>query len=73
MNDPKTIVNLVDTDIGAPKGAPPLVVMSLSLRTVMNHHKNSNEIVAVTGLVYNNGKICLSSQCRWHNSRFKWQ
>jgi len=30
--------------------------MSLNLRTVMNHKKNVNEIVAASGLVYNNGK-----------------
>lgn len=50
------ILNVSDGDENAPKISPPLVVLSLSLRTVMNHEKNTNEIVACTGLVYDNGK-----------------
>ncbi|KAJ3315983.1 DNA polymerase alpha catalytic subunit [Boothiomyces sp. JEL0838] len=33
---------------------PPMVVMSLNLRTIMNTHKNVNEIVAVSALTYTN-------------------
>ncbi|KAI8620567.1 DNA polymerase family B-domain-containing protein [Chytriomyces sp. MP71] len=36
---------------------PPFVAMSISLRTVMNHEKNSNEIVAACAMVYNNISI----------------
>ncbi|KAI9204886.1 DNA polymerase family B-domain-containing protein [Polychytrium aggregatum] len=41
----------------APREIPPLVVMSMSLRTVMNHQKHANEIVALSCLVYNEVNI----------------
>lgn len=44
-----------------PKTNPPLVVLSLAIRTVMNHQKNANEIVACTGLIYENGKLFYNS------------
>ena len=34
------------------KSAPPLTVMSLSLKTVMNYQKNVNEIVMASALIY---------------------
>nr|KAJ3417157.1 DNA polymerase alpha catalytic subunit [Polyrhizophydium stewartii] len=57
VNDPKSIKVFADSDPAAPKQAPPFVVMSLSLRTVMNHQKQVNEIVAVSALVYSNVSI----------------
>ncbi|KAI9346208.1 hypothetical protein BDR26DRAFT_956003, partial [Obelidium mucronatum] len=39
------------------KSPPPFVAMSISLRTVMNHQKNSNEIVVACAMVYNNVSI----------------
>ncbi|KAJ3350429.1 DNA-directed DNA polymerase alpha catalytic subunit pol1 [Entophlyctis luteolus] len=39
------------------KSAPAFVAMSVSLRTVMNHEKNINEIVSVCVLVYNNVSV----------------
>lgn len=54
INDPK-LIKIITDEPGAPKSAPPLVIMSLALRTVMNHSKNSNEIVGCTGLIYDNG------------------
>lgn len=38
------------------KCAPPLTVMSMSLKTVMNYRKNCNEIVMASILVYKKGK-----------------
>ncbi|CAO3621927.1 unnamed protein product [Cunninghamella blakesleeana] len=40
-----------------PAEIPPLVIMSLNLRTVLNKQKNINEIVAVSGLVCNQVNI----------------
>ncbi|KAJ3061739.1 DNA polymerase alpha catalytic subunit, partial [Podochytrium sp. JEL0797] len=36
---------------------PPFVALSLSLRTVVNHQKNANEIVVACAMVYNNVSI----------------
>ncbi|KAJ2991108.1 DNA polymerase alpha catalytic subunit [Globomyces sp. JEL0801] len=56
LTTPKNIV-LLDTkiDTNVPTKTPPLVVMSLNLRTAMNPIKNVNEIVACSALVYTNG------------------
>lgn len=39
------------------KSAPPLTVMSVSLKTVMNYKKNINEIVLASVLVYHKGVL----------------
>ncbi|KAJ3052467.1 DNA-directed DNA polymerase alpha catalytic subunit pol1 [Rhizophlyctis rosea] len=54
LTNPKLLKPFGDGDENAPKQSPPLVVMSLSLRTVMNHKKHVNEIVAANGLVFGN-------------------
>ncbi|KAJ2960289.1 hypothetical protein NQZ79_g4309 [Umbelopsis isabellina] len=51
IEDPKLCNPLKDANGNAPKDIPPLVVMSLSLRTVMNHQKHVNEIVAASAMV----------------------
>ncbi|KAI9257390.1 DNA polymerase family B-domain-containing protein [Phascolomyces articulosus] len=51
VEDPKLVNPLRDDHGNSPNHIPPLVIMSLSLRTVMNHQKNQNEIVAASGLV----------------------
>ncbi|KAI7858123.1 DNA polymerase family B-domain-containing protein [Circinella umbellata] len=51
IEDPKLVNPLRDANGNAPSHIPPLVILSLSLRTVMNHQKNQNEIVAASGLV----------------------
>ncbi|KAK5665249.1 DNA-directed DNA polymerase alpha catalytic subunit pol1 [Batrachochytrium dendrobatidis] len=56
-DDPKSIRVFSDSDPDAPKQAPPFVVMSLSLRTYMNHQKKVNEIVSASALVYNHVNI----------------
>ncbi|TPX76601.1 DNA-directed DNA polymerase [Chytriomyces confervae] len=44
-------------EISRLKSPPPFTAMSISLRTVMNHQKNTNEIVAACAMVYNNVSI----------------
>lgn len=51
MEDPKTVNPLTDKDGNRPTNIPPLVVMSLCLRTIMNERKNANEIVAASALI----------------------
>ncbi|KAJ3366619.1 DNA-directed DNA polymerase alpha catalytic subunit pol1 [Kappamyces sp. JEL0680] len=54
VRDPKKVACVnYDTEPSAPKASPPLVVMSLNMRTIMNHAKNINEIVSISALVYN--------------------
>ncbi|KAI8366243.1 DNA polymerase family B-domain-containing protein [Blakeslea trispora] len=51
VDDPKTVNPLKDEDGNRPLNVPPLVVMSLSLRTIMNDKNNVNEIIAASALV----------------------
>ncbi|ORZ24563.1 DNA polymerase family B-domain-containing protein [Absidia repens] len=57
VNNPKMCNPYRDANGNAPKEIPPLVIMSLSLRTVLNKQKNANEIVAASALVCKNVKI----------------
>jgi DNA polymerase alpha subunit A len=41
-----------ETDQAAPKDIPPLTVMSLAVRTIVNHEANCQEILAVTTSVW---------------------
>jgi DNA polymerase alpha subunit A len=52
VEDPKKIRIFKDDEEDAPKDAPPLVVMSLNMKTVMNHQKHMNEIVAASAFVF---------------------
>ncbi|CAG8796981.1 8459_t:CDS:10, partial [Gigaspora margarita] len=49
VKDPKNVKPLKET---IPLKSPPLTIMSLSLRTIMNHQKQANEIVAFSVRVY---------------------
>lgn len=51
VDDPKTVNPFVDAAGNRPINVPPLIVMSLSLRTIMNEKSNVNEIVAASALV----------------------
>jgi len=55
--DPKDINPFAETDSEAPKEMPPLTVMSLSVRTIVNHKENKREVVCTTARI-------------WHNSLF---
>lgn len=54
VNEPKQVKTFAETDETAPKTTPPLVVMNLSCKTVMNHQKHVNEVVMASALVYHN-------------------
>ena len=56
MSDPKDINPFPETDPDAPKDVPPMSVMSLSVRTVVNHKDNKREIVCATARVWANSK-----------------
>lgn len=47
VDDAKFVKPFADTDAEAPRDTPPLNVMSISARTVVNHRENKREIVTV--------------------------
>ncbi|KAG1174483.1 hypothetical protein G6F71_004866 [Rhizopus microsporus] len=57
VDDPKAVNPLVDETGNRPINIPPLTVMSLCLRTILNSKKNTNEIVAASALVCNQVQI----------------
>ena len=59
MPDPKDINPFPETDHDAPKDMPPLTVMSLSVRTVVNHKENKREVVCATARVWSNSESLL--------------
>ena len=56
VTDPKDIKPFSETDADAPKDVPPLTVMSLSIRTIVNHQENHREIVCATARTWTNSK-----------------
>lgn len=52
VDEPKCVAPFADTDAHAPKDAPPLTIMSLALRSVVNFKENKREIVAVSARVW---------------------
>ncbi|KIJ65181.1 hypothetical protein HYDPIDRAFT_27902 [Hydnomerulius pinastri MD-312] len=48
VSDPKDVIPMGD---GAPE-PPPLTIMSLAVRTVVNHRENKREVVCVTGRIW---------------------
>ncbi|KAE8232931.1 hypothetical protein CF326_g2033 [Tilletia indica] len=52
VEDPKNIATFPDTDDTAPKEVPPLNVMSISARTVVNFQKNQKEIVLLNATTW---------------------
>ena len=56
MSDPKDINPFPETDSDAPKDIPPLTVMSLSARTVVNHKENKKEVVCATARIWSNSQ-----------------
>lgn len=61
MSDPKDLNPILETDSHAPKDLPPLTVMSLSVRSIVNHQQNNREVVCTTARIWSNSK-CLG--CR---------
>lgn len=52
VDDPKEVAPFADTDATAPKEMPPITIMSLSSRSVVNYKENKREIVAVSARVW---------------------
>lgn len=52
VDEPKSVTPYADSDESAPKDAPPLTVMSLALRSVVNFKENKREIVAASARVW---------------------
>lgn len=43
---------------------PPLTIMSLAVRTVVNHRENKREVVCVTGRIWRDGQIFFKSHLK---------
>jgi len=56
VSDPKDINPFPETDTEAPRDMPPLTVMNLSVRTVVNHKANKREVVCATARIWSNSK-----------------
>ena len=54
VTNPKDFNPFSETDINAPKDMPPLNVMSLSVRTIVNHQENKREIVCASARIWHN-------------------
>ncbi|KAI8074574.1 DNA polymerase family B-domain-containing protein [Gongronella butleri] len=57
VTDPKQCSPLRDARGNERQDVPPLEIMSISLRTILNKQKNANEIIAVSAMVCKNVKI----------------
>ncbi|KAF8813033.1 DNA polymerase alpha catalytic subunit [Phlegmacium glaucopus] len=57
VTNPKDFNPFPETDVNAPKDMPPLNVMSLSVRTVVNHQENKREIVCASARIWHNMQI----------------
>ena len=54
VDDPKKIKPLTEAD--GVKGTPPLTIMSISARTIVNHRENDREVVCVSARVWENSQ-----------------
>ncbi|KZV91997.1 hypothetical protein EXIGLDRAFT_615021, partial [Exidia glandulosa HHB12029] len=57
VNDPKMVNPFSDSDAKAPRDMPPLNIMSLSLRTIVNHQDNQRELVCASARVWTDMRI----------------
>ncbi|KAF4610852.1 hypothetical protein D9613_006632 [Agrocybe pediades] len=57
VSNPKDFNPFPDTDLSAPKDQPPMNIMSLSVRTIVNHQENKREVVCATARVWHNISI----------------
>jgi DNA polymerase alpha subunit A len=54
VSDPKDINPVKDTE--APQELPPLTVLSLAVRTIVNHRENKQEVICATARIWHNSK-----------------
>jgi DNA polymerase Pol2 len=52
VDNPKDVNSFSEADANAPKEMPPITVMSINARTIINHNMNSQEILAVTTAIW---------------------
>ncbi|KAF8064215.1 DNA polymerase family B-domain-containing protein [Lyophyllum atratum] len=57
VSNPKDINPFSETDANAPRDMPPLTVVSLSVRTIVNHQENKREVVCTTARIWHNMAI----------------
>ncbi|EST08774.1 Zinc finger, DNA-directed DNA polymerase, family B, alpha [Kalmanozyma brasiliensis GHG001] len=57
IDDPKDISPISDVDTTSPRETPPLTVMSIATRTVVNHKENKQELVAVSARTWTDHQI----------------
>ncbi|KAG6877195.1 hypothetical protein C0993_009512, partial [Termitomyces sp. T159_Od127] len=57
VSDPKDINPFLETDPDAPREMPPLTVVSLSVRTIVNHQENKREVVCATARIWHHINI----------------
>lgn len=57
IDDPKDISPISDADTTSPRETPPLTVMSIAIRTVVNHKENKQELVAVSARTWTDHQI----------------
>ncbi|KAL7750259.1 DNA-directed DNA polymerase alpha catalytic subunit pol1 [Sorochytrium milnesiophthora] len=57
VDNPKDVVPYAEGSKDAPSAPPPLVMMCMNLKTVMNHQKNQNEIAAASLIVYTQARV----------------
>ena len=62
VTDPKTVNPFSDNDETAPRETPPLTVMSLSARSIVNHQANKKEIVSTSARVWQDSKLEIASR-----------
>ena len=60
VTDPKDFNPFPETDQTAPKEVPPLTVMSLSVRTIVNHQENNREVVCASARIWSNSESILA-------------
>lgn len=61
VSDPKDINPFSELDADAPKDMPPLTIMSLGVRTIVNHKENKREIVCTTARIWHDSMLLFTS------------
>lgn len=62
VKDPKQINPFADSDPLAPQEIPPLRILSLSIRDIMNHELNKREIVCATARTWHESELDLDKK-----------
>ena len=57
VKDPKNVKPFSESDASAPKEIPPLTVMSINARTIINHTMNTQELLAISTAVWEDCKL----------------